>query len=558
MRKLKKIVALTCATTMLLSSVSATAFAADLSDVTSGGSGVVENNNSSLPKVTNMVVPAASTDVYDFTIDADGLLATYGGATYVSGKSVYFDAVKTAAKLNITLDAANTTYKLVKKANVEDTGLTAITASFASAAAIGDVSDLANYSVWVPDTDNAGEGKFVTLTTTNYTDYLVVDFTAHTVALVATPLSGDNVFSNKVYKNTYVEVTAEDAVEYYIPAADPTPASLTAGLYVETTPDAGVATYATAALGTNVQYVAETRNYTDISDVSKVVNKSTFDVAVKVAVEVKDAAGLNFVEQAALSTTTDKTGMYMAVTDGTSTAKATVGTDATTAAYYVLKGTGATAITYQTDDTDPETGSHVYKQYLEPNLTGEDVEFAITAAINKTAGDAWDAYVKGLEEGTYTKPSVEVVYSFTEVTVDKSDNTKYVAADNSVYTVATAGTDMWATYAAGTPAQTVVTSGSTVSMTYSGTGAFTWDYLDKDTYGPSDIAIALGSGATASFNGTKYAINSIVTDNVTLDTANKQITFSETLMGYIKTDGATVYLIYGDGSEGVLTIPAQN
>ncbi len=492
MVKMKKIIALSCVATMLFSS---TALAAGVDDtVEGGGNSVVENDNSTAPHIDRLVLPTVGENTYDFTIDPEGLLANFDPITYATGQSVYFDATKTAATLDFEDAAAATGYGLYVQKKVEDTGLTKLTAELTAATAtITGITDgthdsvLGKFFVWVPDTDNEGEGKYVPLSGGNvekvlkFTDDGGGNFASAALNIEAgsqSNLAGDFIWDGTVYTIGYESISKEKAaVEYYQPAVDATPASVKAGLFVADTSNID-GTAAQAALGTggqNLVYTAAVMQQTGTTDAATIVNKSTFDIGVIAEVTVTNGTGLTFLNSSTIAGDDATASIYMALTDGTNEA-AVDNTTGKATAYYVVKGTGDTAHTYQieaTTGTETGTGSHVYKQYLTSTQTYSDVNFQITAKANTNEGamDAWENYVETLTatEDAQTKPSIGVVFKFVEiddaaVAETEGDTPTYTAAftgvDSSVFTVtpatntedaATASVSAggWATYTAG-------------------------------------------------------------------------------------------------------------
>ena len=492
---MKKIIALSCAATMLFSS---TALAAGVDDtVEGGGNSVVENDNSTTPHIDKLVLPTVGENTYDFTIDPEGLLSKFDPITYATGQSVFFNATKTAAKLDFANASDAATYGLYVQTKVEDTSLTKLTALLNGKTQVeidAPLAGLDQFFVWVPDTANAGEGKYEALTPTNLPKVIDITWSADSTPVVSaialnieagsqSNLAGDYIWDGKVYTVGYETITAEDAAaEYYVPATtEPVAAeSLAPGLYTAPISEVDAGTYtnvAGAALGSataNLKYVAAVMQQTGTTDAATIVNKSTFDIGVIAEVAVTNGTGLTFLNSSTIAGDDVTASVYMALTDGTKEA-AVDNTTGKATAYYVVKGTGDTAHTYQveaTTGTEVGTGSHVYKQYLTSTQTYSDVNFQITAKANTNPGaaDAWEDYVETLTatENAQTKPSIDVVFKFVEiddaaVAEIEGDTPTYTAAftgvDSSVFTVtpatntedaarASVSAGGWATYVA--------------------------------------------------------------------------------------------------------------
>lgn len=518
MVKFKKVLALSCAATMVFSS---TAFADGTvsQEISGGGSSVVENDNSTAPRIDKLVLPTMGDNTYDFTIDPDELLAKYDPVGYASGQSVYFNATMTPATLGFALSADTSTYGLYVQKKVVDTGLTKLSAALVAGpttkvALLDGTADtiLANYFVWVPDTDNEGNGKFIPLTSDNVEKVLDItysgsvgaeEFASATLNVSGKDnLAGDFIWDGKVYTVGYENIEPQAAVEYYQPAvADPsTPEGVKAGLFVGTIAKVSTGDYsdiAPATLGSatkTLKYTEPVMQQTGITDKATIVNKSTFDIGVIAEVTVNDATGLTFLASDTIASEDATASVYMALTDGTNDA---VVANGKATAYYVVKGTGDDALTYQvqaTTGTEAGTGSHLYKQYLTATQTYDDVEFQIEAKANTNgvAKEAWETYVETLTkaEGAQTKPSIDVVFKFVEiedaeatsVVDDKGteatgdDETTYFATftgkDASVFAISAASesaattkltTGGWATYEAGEKAPSIANT----TVTYS-------------------------------------------------------------------------------------------
>lgn len=572
MRKFKKIMALTCATTMMFTS---TAFAAGVdTELEGGGSSIVENDNSTVPHIDNIVLPTVGNNTFDFTIDPEGLLADYDPVNYAADQSVYFNATKTPAKLQMQVEAEQATYKFYVQEKQVDTGLTAlldVLRGLDAEGVAGLTTELDDFFVWVPDTAKAGEGKFEALTAATLEKYVKITYVTDAVNALALNVNGsdnfagDEIWDGNIYTVGYSEITGEEAAAKYYSEPSGTP-TIADGLYVglEAGVEGSPADYASitaAELGsgtTKVEYVEAVMQQTGKTDKATIINKSTFDIGVVAEVAVKNATGLTFLDSSTIAGSDTTASMYMAITDGTNEASVKAATGKATA-YYVIKGTGDEAWTYQVKktvtDTEAGTGSHIYKQYLKAGITYKEANFEIkaNANINTDAKAAWDAYVKTLTATTnpQAKPSLEVVFKFVEIekaeaaseTVDDAtvNFAKFTGKDASVFKVAAAdgpgattkvGTGGWATYVAGAKAPTIAT---TTGLTYSKANGLT-------------VTVDLGKGnlAATGIASVGFGLNENAIDSQMTYTFNAQT-------GELKLNGG--FMVYAEsGAERAIVV----
>lgn len=123
MNKMKRLSALVCAGALVMSTVPA--YAA----VTSTGDGAVENMGQQGIEFDRIVLPTMPEGTYDFVLDPAGLLSNYGGSDYTAGKTVYFNAESSAAKLEVDASVTGTDGKFYRDGITEDTAYATIKAA---------------------------------------------------------------------------------------------------------------------------------------------------------------------------------------------------------------------------------------------------------------------------------------------------------------------------------------------------------------------------------------------------------------------------------------------
>lgn len=472
MKKFKKLIALTCATAMLVPSI---AFAADGEFL---GDGVVENDNAPAIDITNVVLPTVAADTYNFTIDADELLAQVDGENYDASKAngVWFKAESVAPQLVVTTDADSVgELSLVEKVYVEDTGFTKISAELATKTDLS-ATFTNTYAVWVPEIDTAdadqdgdtteptGNGTYKVITNADITNYFKVEFAGtdngngpefSSIITKQHTSENDNISNGKLYVLDYVAIDPDAAAaKYYDADTSALKAEATGTLFVkdidntddgDTTPpsDPGETTYTQAALPAVPatpavgELVFEDAVFTNqgTSSTAVVINKSTFDIKVSAKVTVSNAAGLTFeATDTDLATETDDASIYMAIKNA-SDEVAIIGEEPTATATVKIAGTGtANSTFYQTADKENITGSHLYYRYLDPVASYNDASFEIIAKVD--AADNWDSYVEAVK-GSTAAPDIEVIYSWEKsgLVTEISGNTYSRSATNNTYTI---------------------------------------------------------------------------------------------------------------------------
>ena len=460
-KNLKKIFALTCVFTMLTSTV---CFGAETATANSS----IENDNSTTPTCLDVVLPSIDDRTYDFTIDPDGLLAEYDrdgdadGIEWADNKSVYFSTVGTPATATASASGDNVFIKSKSTISLSDF-YTVVKGAVTTTTF--DALEL-KYYVWQPSTAVAGEGKFTTITGSNIETFFDITWNTSTSTniddIVLKPNydtgSASEVCSGLVYVDTYTEATTDllkAEVAKYITATvsdSTTTLALTdAGadkLYTAAASSTtGYAAVTNENINTTITYTAGTTLYTDTSSAAKVVNKSTFPVAVSVNLSLTGTHGLTFSTTpdfaASDENSDDEAALYMAIVNGSNEAALT--SDGVTA-YYVIDGVDedTATYTYKTEGTDAITGSNTYTKYVAPDesVTYKEVVFNITGVANTTGFD-WDAYIEELNaaEPTISKPGIQVVYDF--ATLDEGKTTETVTGEevSKEYTYSTVYTD---------------------------------------------------------------------------------------------------------------------
>lgn len=466
MRKLNKSIAVLTAATMVLSPVSV--FAATGS-TTSEGNSVIENDNSTAPSYSRIVLPTVAANQYDFTLDPEGLLEKYNDYTEAT---LYFANSIAASIVNpesTTSDGKLYVPDITKDTTGIDDLKAAITAADSKVSAVGP-----GLYLWVPDT-NAGAlayaGTYLPITAENIDTYFDItytnDTTVNSVAVKAKHLAGKVVCDGNIYKDDYrqFDPSKDDLTDYGTISEDGQTFTYNEGLYVKES--GNPVAIDSSNESKYIEFTAADSGYSDTSDVITITNKSTFETTVTATITVENTGDLAFGTSSTL-TTED---LYIAITDGGSNTKAVATTtvDDTTVASATLSvdlaAPSMSPITYQTEQTDPVTGGHVYAQYEPTGVAYNSVDLTITGA-SKT-GDKYEEYLESLT--AESRPTINVVYSF-----ENDSNAATVAASGtwsgSTLWLSVDGTNGFAT----TPTSVKVSDdGSTyanVSYTYEGNG----------------------------------------------------------------------------------------
>ena len=442
MKKFKKLIALACVATMVISPM--TTLAATSGETTpSTGDSVIENDNSVAPNYTAVVLPTITDGTYDFKIDRDHLLADFDYVNdYDDDSYIYFNAQATPATAINKAGTGNSLY-LRKTVVTDETAKAAFLALFTEETLTGKVAADDGYYVWVPTNADPTLGEFEPITDDNIANIVKWDAVASAAVLREDHDSGAFIWDGKIYYDTYNKLSDAEAVKYITVTAGAVTA-VDADLYKAASTDALVLKAAVSkAEVADITYTAATTQYINESDAATVVNKSTTPVVVTVQVNMKEDTYLSYVGADEIATSTDAS-LYFAIKDGNGNTVAVEDHSAT--AYYVLAGAVNGTTLYQGTTTDDKTDSHNYYRYENPNPTYADHSFTIVADVNKdeAADAAWDAYVEALraDGATDKKPEIEVVYSWKVVEATENAN-EYVDLDGED-TYTTNGTNGWA------------------------------------------------------------------------------------------------------------------
>jgi hypothetical protein len=424
-KRVKKLLACTLSATMVIGS-STTVFAAGTfpSDQSSTGTVTIENDNSTAPDYVSVSLPTIATNTYNFEVDPDQLLSKYDPDNYTAGTSLYFKSTETGAKLEVA--SGKTVYERSYVVSSTDALKGALTGSGGAVTGITGV-----FCVWVPDSANAGRGKYEKLTNTNITDYFKVEFdtdnsTIKSVAPIKSgmgSLTGSNPFDGKVYEAKYEAHAAGEQLnlaDYGTLGGSTGSWTFSDNTGVLFSDNTGADTAATTAAG-DFTIVDPVVTHNGKSDVISIVNKSTKKATVTAKVEVENIDGLAFGDSATLDATDD---LVMAITDGknyefiqtpevASGAAATVATTAAATFTVNLDKAKSDVLVYQVDGaTQNNNGSHEYAQYEAPGTTYSSVALYLTGLSQKTAN--WDTYL----ENQTAAASIKVTYSIAEAAAD--------------------------------------------------------------------------------------------------------------------------------------------
>lgn len=473
MKNGKRWLALTAALCMAMPSM--TAFAAPGDPGESVGTGNVEYDPKVVAPYYNVVLPTINDGTYDFVMDPYQELPKYDSETYNTPKTVYFSQTTPAQLQNAEKSLAtgatsdkelyvlkydNTTTNGTDASGSPDAAnLTTIAGKlkteFVTSGGINTSKTTSNLYVWVPDTSAtvAPEGKFVMLTKDNVLDYCTAfDSNNKAIAKPSTGTissgidslkfnvkynSGDFVFDNVLYEAGYVDLatTTYDISEYVSVNSSTGAISFDATkktLYVTKDNGTSYDAVTSADFGTYVELVEATTTKTNVSDVVKIVNKSSADTTVTATVTVENAGSLKFVEAANLAGADANVNMQVLEKHGnasTTTPKDvklnTTNNKIEAVVSFDLAGKSDVADynTYQGDIIDA-TGGHEYVRYNKPTMAYDTAEFSIqadTAPGTATNKDAWAAYVEELKDayvpgtggqpGTPQRTKIEVVYT---------------------------------------------------------------------------------------------------------------------------------------------------
>ncbi len=394
---------------------------------------------------------------YDFVLDPAGLLATYGGSNYTAGKTVYFNAESTAAKLEVATSVTGADGKFYRDGVVEEaTGFPTLKAAIEvdsndkkTITGFGGAGNTKKFYVWAPDaTSTQSDGRYKELTKDNILNYCDVTIDTSGAVTGVTIKNGkteSTINDGKVYVDGKVELnftaTGEDKMSDYVTITDGAVTALTSNKMYTKASTGGAFTEVTVI--DSVKYTPATRVYTDTSDKATIVNKSSSDKKVKVKVSVTNGDGLDFV---AADTFTDKTkaGVSLAISDGTNKEYVTkkenaITNEVTYSAVAEISVAGVDVSASSTDiikymgDTEDATGGHQFKAYLKPTMTYQKANFTLIGVANSASDGtaAWDAYAESLRTSvTNMRPGITVVYDIQD-DVTKLPMTTTVSAEVS-------------------------------------------------------------------------------------------------------------------------------
>lgn len=404
---MRKLSALVCAGALVVTSVVPAWAAGTQTSNPITGEGGLENMGANGVSIDSIVLPAVADGAYDFTLDPEKLLATYGGDAY-DGSTLYFNAQDDPA----TLMGSNGTDKVYYQDKVVVTAAAEQQAAFAidTDKSIKMAAD-DTYFVYVPDRSNedaiqSAKGTWVTLTKANFATYfkVTVDDVDNPTTITKVEakenkeLTSDtvpNVFDGKMYKLGWKEVKGDLINKCVTVAADGT-LTINDGVKLATSADATAYTAVTAVSA--LKYTAETRTNTNTSDEVKIVNKSSTAKTVRVKVNVaNDDDILNFeAKDTGLDTTKASVSLKI-------TGKTTKGTTDTTATpVYVAK----------TTEKVGEEDVNYYSAVLDLNVGGLDLSASngpvttyMAGKDDMTRGHVFNAFLSPVEDSEYESAS---------------------------------------------------------------------------------------------------------------------------------------------------------
>lgn len=418
---------------------------------------ITEENE--LPRIKNVVLPTITNDTYDFEIDVDGLLAELY-PDYEYGDSVYFSTIRSQAQLKISSRQPNMDYELVVQSKTSNEGRERLEQNL-----IGKTIEelpivVSSYYIWQPDAaSTTGDGKWTQLSIDNYMYImeLELDEDEYIAGVAYLEMSYtdtiEKIWDGNIYTITYEEISGIDAAARFYDAtyASELLSYTNASLYVKAEDEFGVIWYHPATLQQNepgsVYYRHATYTYADTSKPATITNKSTFDVCITAQIQVSDSEGLVFCSSPEFYTeSSDTANIYMALI--TDQHGIPVSNDIASASY-ILKGSGESSIRYLImDDLVEDKAFGTAHYYLAPIASYASVGFQIEASIDtrKSAASAWKSYIKALNEGIYSRPTINVIYTIEEVAREADNSTHYVSENGNTYVI-TDGTygneDFW-------------------------------------------------------------------------------------------------------------------
>lgn len=324
----KKFLASACAATMLASSVTPVTALADLGD-SYIGEGAIENDNSILPNITNVVLSTITDTTYNFRVDPDQLLGEFDPNLYDNTANMYFENIGTPLSLALATDYSFFIKSMVEYDTDSDTTTPTTTSiaefvtwieNYDTFADLETALDAAAYYVWQPTEDMIGLGQYVQITSANYPNFVTItpdpsdEAKIGTVVADTTPKMSEGdvaaIWDGKIYTTKYTEVT--DVATEIVPLFSTETWTFDESVYVGlgtnaantdtyygvdviTVSDVDAAAVDTTAGTVVVNYTPAVSKYKTTSLSASITNKSTFDIAVTANVQVTGAEGLNFV-----------------------------------------------------------------------------------------------------------------------------------------------------------------------------------------------------------------------------------------------------------------------
>ncbi len=464
MNKMRKLSALICAGALVMTSV-VPAWAAQISS----SDGAVENMGEQGVSFDSIQLPAIADGTYDFTLDPEKLLKTYGGAAYAAADSTFiFTATDAVATLTYEKGTApNVTdekvYYQTKAAATNLTGLEgALEVVDSKVTGFKTAATNKEFYVYIPDrsseqTIEQARGKYELIVpagdNANLEKYFTVTYPSDTT--VTLTFKGDkeldlesavpNVCNGKLYTNSWTQLT-EDFDKYVTIAADGT-VTINEGVTLSAMKSDGTTPLDIDA--SKIIYKEATTKKASTSEKVKIVNKSSKDKTVKVKVNVTNGDGLEFADDATKAAALDKTkaSVFLRISNGTAAndvyvKKNTVDDVNTYSAVAAFDVDGVDTTVAGTVETymagvDEKTGGHIFNAYLNPvaDTAYSNVEFTLQGGAVDVAGIAdadekkaaqgvWNAYAESLRSAsTVIKPGVTVVYDIKDK-VDKVTGTE--------------------------------------------------------------------------------------------------------------------------------------
>lgn len=460
----KRLLAVTVATTMVLSS-GIVAFAdGDTDSGHATGIGVVEYDDSVAVEYDKVTVDTISdSTAFGFRLDPTGLLSEYEPGEFSDEYSVYFT---TTSKGKISVEEGST-LSYLKKVVIADTNGVWKHGSITVTVKNGETPASLTYStigeeplfIWMPDDNTASKagysaglpGKFVELTTPLANVYF--EAADETNAAAGFKLKDDYrietsdkaPIDGKLYHNVQTDIDGDLVDSKVTPLSSYV--TITDGAITAVSNLAKHTGSAYANSANDFIYTAPETSKVNYSDTLEVVNKSTKAKTVTATVTLKNVEGLTFKDSDGYVTGTgndavydDKASLWVKIDDGAATSKTLALSDdgkTATATYTATLAakTGGAEVTYRTKTDNAVTGGHSYARFEGAGAEYSSNSFKIIASANdnEQAKDAWIAWGKTVTAST--KPEFDIVYSVTDVADEEEEEevtptTAYAAVQN--------------------------------------------------------------------------------------------------------------------------------